>query len=201
MPPRSLEPRLSWAEQKERSRDRMINLLLQGIIAAHPHHDDRVTDEVRLARSREALLGETLGRGRTTIREDVKLFPLIGQALKAEMDKMKRAFIGVQRPETQAEWQRELAEDQKSMRGIAKEHLSSFAKPSVQPASTADWLRRALAKLDVTAQDMADLEGLFYGDSPKAERLQRIFDDLRALGIDAANPLGTESTDMTPKQD
>ena len=67
--------------------------------------------------------------------------------------------------------------------------------------STEDWLRRALAKLDVTAQDMADLEGLFYGDSPKAERLQRIFDDLRALGIDTVNPVGTESDGITPKQD
>lgn len=200
MAPRSLQPRLPREEQKQRSRDRMINLLLQGIIAANPHHDPTATDEVRLARAREALLGETLGRGRTTIREDMKLFPLIEEALKAETDMMKRAFIGVQRPETQAEWQRELAEEPKSMRGIAKEHLSSFVKPFAQPASTADWLRRALANLDVTAQDMADLEGLFYGDSPKAERLQRVFDELRALGIDAVSPLGTESTDMTPKQ-
>jgi hypothetical protein len=192
---------LSRDEQKQRSRDRMINLLLQGIIAANPHHDPTVTDEVRLARAREALLGETLGKGRTTIREDMKLFPLIEEALKAETDKMKRAFVGTQRPETQAEWQRELAEEPKSMRGIAKEHLSSFAKPSVQPASTVDWLRRALAKLDLTAQDMAELEGLFYGDSPKAERLQRIFGELRALGIDTVSPLGTESTDMTPKQE
>lgn len=200
MPPRSLQPRLPRDAQKQRSRDRMVNLLLQGIIAANPHHDPTVTDEVRLARAREALLGEALGRGRTTIREDVKLFPLIETALKAETDKMKRAFIGVQRPETQAEWQRELAGEQKSMRGIAKEHLSSFAKPSAQPESTVDWLRRALAKLDVTTQDMADLEGLFYGDSPKAERLRRIFNDLGALGIDAVNPIGTKGDGITPKQ-
>lgn len=201
MASRSLQPRLAREKQEQRSRDRMINLLLQGIIAANPHHDPTVTDEVRLARAREALLGEALGRGRTSIREDVKLFPLIEEALKAETDKMKRAFVGVQRPETQSQWQRELAEEPKSMRGIAKEHLSSFVKPSAQPESTVDWLRRALAKLDVTVQDMADLEGLFYGDSPRAERLRRIFYDLRALGIDVVNPIGTESGGITPKQD
>lgn len=201
MASKSLQPRVPRDEQKQRSRDRMVNLLFKGIIAANPHHDPTVTDEVRLARAREALLGETLGRGRSTIREDVKLFPLIEQALKAEKDKMKRAFIGVQRPDTQAEWQRELAEDQKSMRAIAKDHLSLFAKPFAQPESTVDWLRRALAKLDVTAQDMADLEGLFYGDSPKAELLRCIFDDLRALGVDAVNPIGTIGDGITPKQE
>lgn len=201
MSPRDLKPRVPRGEQKQRSRDRMINLLLQGIIAANPHHDATVTAETRLAHAREALFGEKSAKGRTAMREDLKLFPLVEAALKAEKDKMKRAFIGVQRPDTQAEWTKELAEDGISMRRIAKKHASVFAKPMTMQESTEDWLRRALAKLDVTAQDMADLEGLFYGDSPKAEFLQRIFDDLRALGIDAMNPVGTKSEGIAPEQD
>ena len=200
MPPRELRQSVPRDVQKRRSRDRLINLLLQGIIAANPHHDDTVTDEVRLARAREALLGEKLDKGRKTIRDDLKLFPLIEQALKAETDKMKRAFIGVQPPATQAEWQRELAEKPKSLRAIAKQHLPMFVKPSVQPESTIDRLRRTLKTLDLTTADMADLEGLFHGDSPKADRLRRIFDDLRMLGIDAVNPRGTESDALPPKR-
>ncbi len=201
MQSRSFEPSLSRHEQKRRSYDRAINLFLQGIIVANPHHDPTTTVEARLAHAREALLGEKPARGRKAIREDVKLFPLIEKAFKVEADKMKRAVIGRQRLETQAEWTRQLADPQKSVRGIAKEHLPAFAKPTTSPASTEDWLRRVLADLKLTVQDMADLEGFFYGDSPKAERLQRIFRDLKGLGIDSSSTLGIEMNDISPKQD
>ncbi len=168
----------------------MINLLLQGIIAANPHHNPTATPEARLAKAREALLGQKPPKGRKAIQEDVKLFPLLEDALKANRDQMLRLLMSAQKPEVQAQWKEELAEEDPSLRGIAKKHASDFAKPSVLPDSTEDWLRRAIKEMSVTGNDMAELEGLFRGDSPKAERLRRIFEDLQALGIASCDPLG-----------
>lgn len=168
----------------------MINLLLQGIIAANPHHDSTVTPEVRLVRAREALLGEKTTRGRKTIREDLQLFPLIEEALKADKDQLMRAFLHIQRPETQAEWEQELARPPKSLRAMAKEKAPEFQKPATALESAADRIRKSIAKMNLTPQDMADLEGLFHGDSEKAKCLQRIFDDLKTLGIACENPMG-----------
>ncbi|WP_340160258.1 hypothetical protein [uncultured Hoeflea sp.] len=83
-----------------------------------------------------------------------------------------------------------MAEEDPSLRGIAKKHAPDFAKPSVLPESTEDWLRRAIKEMSLTGNDMAELEGLFRGDSPKAERLRRIFEDLQALGMASCDPLG-----------
>jgi hypothetical protein len=190
MSKKSLEPRLPREKQKRRSRDRMINLLLQGIIAANPHHNPTATPEARLAKAREALLGEKPSKGRKAIQEDVKLFPLLEEALKADRDQMLRLLMSAQEPEVQAQWKEELAEEDPSLRGIAKKHAPNFAKPSVLPDSTEDWLRRAIKEMSVTGNDMAELEGLFRGDSPKAERLRRILEDLQALGIASCAPLG-----------
>ncbi len=71
----------------------MINLLLQGIIAANPHHNPTATPEARLAKAREALLGEKPSKGRKAIQEDVKLFPLLEDALKADRDQMLRLLM------------------------------------------------------------------------------------------------------------
>lgn len=190
MPPKSLEPRLPREDQKQRSRDRTINLILQAIIAANSHHDSTATPQVRLAKAREALFGEKPSRGRKAIQEDLKLFPLLDEALSAEKLKIRQSPTVVQE-----------LEDEPSLRGIAKRHSPAFAKPSVKSESTEDWLRRAIKDISITPQDMSDLEGLFYGNSPRAERLQRIFDDLGALGIDCENPIGTKSAVLTPKQD
>lgn len=190
MPPKTLEPRLPRAEQKQRSRERMVNLLLQSIITANPHHDPTVTPEARLAKAREALLGEKPSRGRKAIQEDLKLFPLLEDALKVEKDKMKRVVMSAQRDETIAEWTEQLASLDPTMRGIAERYAAEFAKPMTEIDSTKDWLRRTLQKLSVTASDMAELEGLFYGDSEKAQRLRRVLEDLEALGIASRDPLG-----------
>tara|TARA_R110002012_G_scaffold77282_13_gene195921 strand:+ start:171333 stop:171686 length:354 start_codon:yes stop_codon:yes gene_type:complete len=93
MSKKSLEPGLPRQDQKQRSRDRMINLLLQGIIAANPHHNPTATPEARLAKAREALLGEKPSKGRKAIQEDVKLFPLLEDALKADRDQMLRLLM------------------------------------------------------------------------------------------------------------
>ena len=201
MPPKSLEPRLPRKDQKERSRDRMIDLLLLGIISENPAHIPGIKDTTRLARAREALFGEKNQRGQKPTQNPVLLFPIIAEALKADMDQMMRLLKGVQIPEIQAEWAARLSEAEPSFRGLAKKYAPDFAKAMTEKSSTEDWLRRAIKDISVTGQDMADLEGLFYGDSPKVQRLQRIFDDLKALGIECENPVGTESADITPKQD
>jgi hypothetical protein len=189
MPPKSLQPRLPRNEQKQRSNKRLINFLLMGIIAENSHHSG-VAPETRLAKAREALLGETPARGRKAIHDDLKLFPLLDEALQSEKLKIKQPD-----PDGLA------AEGEPSQRGLAKKHAAAFANPYVKAESTQDWLRRAIKKMSITSKDMADLEGLFHGDSPQVERLQRIFDDLNAIGIASKNPIGTESADITPKQD
>ncbi len=189
MPPKSLQPRLPRDEQKRRSNDRLINFLLMGIIAENDHHSG-MAPETRLAKAREALLGEKPARGRKAIHDDLKLFPLLDEALQSEKLKIKQP-----NPEEQE------TEGEPSQRGLAKKHAAAFANPYVKAESTQDWLRRAIKKMPITSKDMADLEGLFHGDSPQVQRLQRIFDDLNAIGIAGKNPVGTESADLTPKQD
>lgn len=162
MSQKSLEPRLSRVQQKQRSLDRMVNLLLQGIIAANPHHNATTTPEARLTKAREALLGEKPSKGRKAIQEHMKLFPLLDEALKIDRDQMLRALIKHHKPEIQADLQKQLSQDSPSFRTIAKKHAPDFAKPSVLSSSTEDWLRRAITELSVTGQDMADLEGLFF---------------------------------------
>ncbi|MCQ2002871.1 hypothetical protein [Rhizobium sp. NRK18] len=201
MPPKSLQPQLPRDEQKLRSRDRMIDLLLLGIIAANPIENVKTKDVTRLARARAALLGDENNQGQKPTHNPVLLFPIIAEALKADRDQMMRLLKSAQKPEIQVEWDAKLAEAEPSFRGLAKKYAPDFAKIMTATTSTEDWIRRAIDDISVTGQDMADLEGLFHGDSPKAERLQRIFDDLNGLGIACKNPIGTETTDITPKQD
>jgi len=201
MPQKSLQPRLPREEQKRLSRDRMINLLLLGIIAANPIENGKTKDVTRLARARAALFGDDNNQGQKPTHNPVLLFPIIAEALKADRDQMMHLLKGAQKPEVQAEWDAKLTEAEPSFRGLAKKYAPDFAKAMTATTSTEDWLRRAIDEIKVTGHDMADLEGLFHGDSPKAERLQRIFDDLNGHGIACKNLIGTETTDITPKQD
>jgi hypothetical protein len=189
MPPKSLQPQLPRDEQKRRSNDRLINLLLMGIIAKNDHHSGEAP-ETRLAKAREALLGGKPARGRKATHDELKLFPLLDEALQAEKLKIKRPGSDEQEPKAEA-----------SRRGLAKKYAPDFTKTMTEEKSTEDWLRRTIKNLPITSTDMADLEGLFHGDSPQIERLQRIFDDLNAIGIAGKNPVGIESAGKTPKQD
>ncbi len=190
MSEKSIKPRLPRTRQRERTHDLVINLLLQAIINANPHHDATATPEKRLAQAREALLGEKPSKGRKAIQAHLTLFPLLEEALKTDRDRMLKVLLKYQKPEGRAKLQEQMSEERPSFRMIAKKYAPEFSKPSVLTSSTEDWLRRAITDLSVTSQDMADLEGLFRGDSPKAERLRRVFEDLRALGIASSDPLG-----------
>lgn len=201
MSPKSLAPRLPREEQKRRSRDRMIDLILLGIIAEHPIENKKIKGVTRLARARAALFGDENKQGQKSTHNLVLLFPIVAEALKTDRDQIMRLLRSAQKPEVKAEWDTKLAEAEPSFRGLAKKYAPAFAKAMTATTSTEDWLRRALDEIAVTGQDMADLEGLFHGGSPKAERFQRIFDDLNGLGIACKNPIGTETTDITPKRD
>ena len=166
MSKKSLLPRLARTEQKQRSNDRLTNILLTAIIKANPHHDPTVKDETRLARAREALLGEPNSRGRKSTRDDLLLFPVYEAAFRVENDKMKRALLSFQDQEVRDEWVKQLEKD--------------------------------VGALSLTSADMADLEGLVAGDSPKAERLKRILADLEAVGIRSQSPFRTEIDDLNP---
>lgn len=193
-----LLPRLPRNEQKQRSNDRLTNILLTAIIKANPHHDPTVKDETRLARAREALLGEPNSRGRKSIKDDLLLFPVYEAAFRIEKDKMKRALFSVQGQEVQGEWTKQLEQDVASETGIAKEFAPNFTREMTEKKSIEDWLRKIIGSLSLTSADMADLEGLASGDSPKAERLKRILGDLEAVGIRCQSPFRTEIDDLSP---
>lgn len=201
MSKKSLHPRLPRAEQKQRSQDRLINVLLAAIIKANPHHDPTVKDETRLARVREALLGEPNSRGRKSIKDDLRLFPVYEAAFRAEHDIMKRALLAVQDHEAQEEWKKQLAEEYASETGIAKKFAPKFSREMTEQKSIEDWLRKIIGGLSFTSTDMADLEGLVSGDSSKSERLQRILTDLEAIGIHSKSPHRTEMGDLNPDTD
>ncbi|WP_146347867.1 hypothetical protein [Falsiphaeobacter marinintestinus] len=201
MSKKSLHPHLPRVEQKQRSRDRLINLLLTAIIRANPHHDPTVKDETRLARAREALLGEPNSRGRKSIKDDLQLFPVYQAAFRAEHDIMKRVLLAVQDYEIQEEWKEQLEEGYASETGIAKKFAPKFSREMTEQKSIEDWLRKIIGGLSFTSTDMADLEGLVSGDSPKAERLQRILADLEAIGIPSKSLFRTEMDDLNPDTD
>ncbi len=126
------------------------------------------------------------------------LFPLYEAALRIEKDRMKRALLSVQDQETQGEWTSQLEQDVASETGIAKRFAPEFLREMTEQKSIEDWLRKIIGTLSLTSADMADLESLVSGDSPKAERLQRILDDLEAVGIHSKSPFRTEIDDLNP---
>ena len=201
MSKKSLLPRLPQIEQKLRSNDRLTNILLTAIIKANPHHDPTVKDETRLARARDALLGEPNSRGRKSIKDDLLLFPLYEAALRVEKDRMKRALLSVQDQETQGEWTCQLEQDVASETAIAKRFAPEFLREMPEQKSIEDWLRKIIGTFSLTSADMADLEGLVSGDSPNAQRLQRILDDLEAVGVHSKSPFRTEIDDLNPDTD
>ena len=82
---KSLHPPLNRADQKERSQERLINLLLSAIVQAYPYHSPNVKDETRIARAKEALFGQRIPRGQKSIKDDLKLFPIYVEALRHEL--------------------------------------------------------------------------------------------------------------------
>lgn len=196
---KSLQPRLPRDEEKKRSRDLMINLLLLGIIAEHPVKGKPIKDPTRLARAREALFGDNNTKGQKSTLNPVPLYPLIDEAFKTEMDGMRRLTMSRQSPEVREKFKAKIAESEPTFRGLANKYSSYFKKNMTETSSTEDWLRRALNNISITGHDLAELEGLYYGNSPEAERLQRVFDDLNSLGIACKSPVGTKKDDITPK--
>ncbi len=126
------------------------------------------------------------------------LFPVYEAAFRVENDKMKRALLSFQDQEVRDEWVKQLEKDVASETGIAKEFAPEFTREMTEQKSIEDWLRKIIGALSLTSADMADLEGLVAGDSPKAERLKRIFAELEAVGIRSQSPFRTEIDDLNP---
>lgn len=197
MAPKSLEPQLPRDQQKQRSRELAIDLFLMGIIAANPPNDQKDTNTKRLARAREALFGDKNKRGRKSTRDLVGMFPMFAELFKSDRDKSTRLVKRFQTPEVQAEWDAKLAEAELSLRGLAKKYGPQFEKKMTKIESTEDRLRREMANSSPTAQDIADLEGYYHGNSPKAGLLKGIFEDLNGLGIECRYPVGIQTDQLT----
>ena len=198
---KSLSPPLSRADQKKRSQERLINLLLSAIVQAYPYHSPNVKDETRIARAKEALFGERIPRGQKSIKDDLKLFPIYVEALRHELGALGDPVRQQEASTKNEQPERRVAADGKSDAEIARE-FSSKVEPRMRvPESTDRWLRKVISEFSLTGQDMADLEGLLAGDSPKSERLQRILADLEAIGILSKSPVRTDIGDLNPETD
>lgn len=198
---KSLHPPLSRADQKKRSQDRLINLLLSAIVQAYPYHSPNVKDETRIARAKEALFGERIPRGQKSIRDDLKLFPIYAEALRQEIGALGNPVRQQKASTKNDQHEYRSAPDGKSDAEIARE-FSSEVEPRVRvPESTDRWLRKVISEFSLTGQDMADLEGLLAGDSPKALRLRRILTDLEEIGVLSKTPVRTENGDLSPETD
>lgn len=198
MSTKSLQPRLPRSEQERRSQERLVNLLISAIVQAYPYHSPDVKDQTRVARAREALFGERIPRGQKSIKDDIKLFPIYAEALRHEVEALEYAISQENRLTPHEQMEDQANTNEKSDAAIARE-FSSKIDPRVRaPESTDRWLRKLISEFSLTATDMADLEGLFVGDSPKAERLRRIFSDLEAIGVLSKSPFRTEIDDLNP---
>lgn len=187
----SLGTKISREEQKRRSRDRHVNHLLLRIILAHPDPTRSTTPEQRLARAREALLGVKSSSGRPSQIDDYALFHMNANQRKGEMDSMMRALRHLLPDEVRTRWDAIISRDPESIHAIATRMAEEGLGQSVQSQSSyIDRLRRKAADLNLTTQDMADIEGLIYGNSDWAHRIETILDGLNRLGIPSKVPLG-----------
>lgn len=90
---KSLNRKISREEQERRSKNRRIDFLLRGIIKANTHHDSTVTDDARLSRAREALLGEKPRTGRTEMDDDFVLFHILREVEKDGLESLMKAVL------------------------------------------------------------------------------------------------------------
>lgn len=175
--------------QQRRSRDRYIEFLLMAIIRANPHHASIVTDAARLQAAREALLGEKPSAGRTEMYDELEVFHVVAEIRKGESDWLGRALLHVQPAEGRAALQAEIDREGDSARKAALKQARKLLGPDHnQEEHVADRLRNKAREAGFTSHDMADLEGLANGDSPKVKMIRHAIEALHALGIAAEDP-------------
>lgn len=154
------------------------------IISANPHHDQAVTDEKRLNDAREALFGEKPSRGQAEKNDELTLFSIVSELRKSEIDDIRPVGWSGLDAEERAQMIAERDRKPKSARASALEQVPNVPGPSHRESENiAKRLQRKAAKSDFTLQDMADLEGLAYGKSPKAKLIKEILEGLNRLGL------------------
>jgi hypothetical protein len=121
------------------------------------------------------------------MNDDVALFHLLSETRKHEMDALMRAFTKHVAESAQAEWQAEIDRQPISMRQLAVEQAATARQyPKQNLQAVADRLRRKAIKQSLTTKDMADIEGLLLGGSPRAQLIEELVAGLRRLGIKIA---------------
>lgn len=129
--------------------------------------------------------------GRPSQIDDYALFHINADQRKGDMDRMMRALRHLLPDEVRATWDATISRDPESVHALATRMAQENQSQSVHsPSSYVDRLRRKAAHLNLSTQDMADIEGLIYGNSNKANRVKTILDDLERLGIPSEVPLG-----------
>lgn len=87
-------------------------------------------------------------------------------------------------------WQAEIDRKPDSIREASHKYAAKARSyPNRTPDAVAERLRRKAIALPLTAQDMADIEGLIHKDSSKALLLDELAHGLRRLGIKVADPV------------
>ena len=177
--------------QKRRTRDRHIDVLLMAIIRANPHHN-RDSVPSRLQAAREALLGEKPRSGNPPIFDDVELFHIVAEMRKKhESNWMAHALLHLQSDEGRAALQAEIERSPDSIRKAARKRARALlGADHNQEEGVVDRLRHKApkARRAFTSQDMAELEGLANGDSPRVTMVRNAIEALIALGIETADP-------------
>lgn len=176
--------------QKRRTRDRHIDVFLMAIIRANPHHNPTVTEVARLKAAREALLGEKKPAGRTPTYDELERFHIATERRKGESDKVARwlltRFPG---EDALAPLQNEIDREPDSDREAARKQVPNLRDTeNREESSLIDHLRRKTASKPFTSQDMADLQGLANGDSPRVGMIRDAIETLRVLGIAVEDP-------------
>lgn len=109
---------------------------------------------------------------------------------KPETDKLTRALISHGSEAAREAWQTEVDRKPDSIREASrKQAATARSYPGQAPDAVAERLRRKAIAVSLTTQDMADIEGLIYGGSPKAQQLEELAEGLKRLGIKVGDPV------------
>jgi hypothetical protein len=123
------------------------------------------------------------------------MFHVLTEMRKPELDRLRRTILPMLNEPERTEVQVELDRPQTKLATIAKRLAKLWPRENVEPQHVADRLRRHVRKSNFTAADMADLEGLVYGNSPRSETIRSVLAGLQRLGVKVEIPWPTKSAD------
>jgi hypothetical protein len=179
---KSPKPPSPHREQKQRNNGRAIDILLLSIIRRNRH---TASNEVRLARVKEFLLGEkNMRRGRKSISDQVMLYPVIEEIYKNDADATLRAFLKSMPMRAKIEAEEYLERPEKSLRSIALSFAKGDVGSETNETAIVDRIRKFAKNANYNRSDISDMSGLYHRNSPNSKRILLILEILRKLGID-----------------